>query len=283
MLPLADVRIVTMALNAPGPVAAAHLRAAGARVTKVEPPTGDPLESYVPAWYRELHEGVIVERIDLKSADGVQRMRALLADADLFLASQRPSALARLGLDAESLLHEHSNLRHLRWLNIVGELDAPEVPGHDLTYLAKAGLLGSEVPKTVFADVLAAEHAYATALLLLRQPPGSRAQVGLYDSLAPLVAPLKHGLTGRGNLLGGRLPAYGIYDTRDGRIAIAALEPHFRRRLYEALDLPLDAELTAVFVTRTAAEWEEWASVHDVPIAALTDSSAGQSPQRKRD
>ena len=269
MPPLDGVRVVTIALNAPGPVAAARLRDAGASVVKVEPPTGDPLESHASSWYGDLRKGISVERLDLKSAAGSQRMRALLADADLFLASQRPSALARLGLDADTLLHPHSRVNHLRWLNIVGELDAPEVPGHDLTYLAKAGLLGSEVPRTLFADVLGAERAFATALLLLRQPPGSRAQVGLYDSLAPLMAPLEHGLTRPDGILGGGLPAYGIYETRQGRIAIAALETHFRKRLYDELQLTPDTELAETFATRTAAEWEQWAADRDLPIVAL--------------
>jgi alpha-methylacyl-CoA racemase len=269
MRPLDGIRVVTIALNAPGPVAAAKLRTAGATVIKVEPPTGDPLESYVPGWYRELHEGITVERIDLKSGEGAARMRLLLADADLFLASQRPNALARLGLDADTLLNPHSRVNHLRWLNIVGELNAPEIPGHDLTYLAKAGLLGGEVPKTVFADILAAEHAYATALLLLRQPKGSRAQIGLFDSLAPLVAPLKHGLTGPGTLLGGKLPAYGIYETRDGRIAVAALETHFRSRLYAELQRSIDSPLDDAFASRTADEWEQWAQARDLPIVRL--------------
>jgi crotonobetainyl-CoA:carnitine CoA-transferase CaiB-like acyl-CoA transferase len=65
------------------------------------------------------------------------------------------------------------------------------------------------------------------------------------------------------------LPAYGIYDTRDGRIAIAALEPHFRRRLYHELELPMDAELASTFATRSAREWEAWAIERDLPIAAL--------------
>ena len=258
-----------MALNAPGPVAASKLQRAGATVIKVEPPTGDPLETYASGWYRELHEGITVERIDLKSAAGSGSMRSLLAGADLFVASQRPSALARLGLDADTLLHPNSRCNHLRWLNIVGELDAPEIPGHDLTYLAKAGLLGSELPKSVFADVLAAEHAFATALLLLGQPPGARAQIGLYDSLAPLRAPLKHGLTGPGTMLGGALPAYGVYAAMEGRIAVAALETHFRKRLYEALHLPLDSDLAESFATRTAEEWEQWAAAHDLPIVAI--------------
>jgi crotonobetainyl-CoA:carnitine CoA-transferase CaiB-like acyl-CoA transferase len=271
MLPLHAIRIVTMALNAPGPVAAARLRDAGAAVTKVEPPSGDPLESYCAGWYRELHEGITVERIDLKSAAGRSQMRELLAVTDLFLASQRPSALERLGLDAGTLLSPSSRLNHLRWLNIVGELGAPETPGHDLTYLAKAGLLGREIPRSVFADVLAGEHAFATALLLLRQPPGSKAQVGLYDTLAPLVSARTHGLTGPGNMLGGTVPAYGLYAAREGRIAVAALERHFQARLYSALRLPEGADLSAVFGERTAAEWEEWAREHDLPLSAVRD------------
>jgi alpha-methylacyl-CoA racemase len=269
MRPLNGTRVVSMALNAPGPVAASMLRTAGATVIKVEPPTGDPLETYAPGWYRELHEGLAVERLDLKGADGGLRMRTLLADSDLFLASQRPNALARLGLDADTLLNPSSRLNHLRWLNIVGQLEAPEIPGHDLTYLAKAGLLGAEVRRTLFADVTAAGHAFATALLLLRQPPGSRAQVGLYDSLAPLVAPLAHGLTEPRGLLGGGLPAYGVYAAQEGRVAIAALETHFRRRLYEELHLPLDAPLAETFLSRTAAEWEAWGQRHDLPIAMV--------------
>ena len=269
MLPLDTVRVVTIALNSPGPVAAAKLRAAGARVVKIEPPSGDPLERYAPGWYHELREGMEVERLDLKSGEGGSRIRALLAESDLFLASQRPSALGRLGLDVHSLLHPNSRLNHLRWLNIVGALAEPELPGHDLTYMAKAGLLGVDLPRTVFADVLAGEHAFATALLLLRQPPGSSAQIGLFDSLAPAIAPLRHGLAGAGRMLGGGLPAYGVYDTKEGRVAVAALEPHFRARLYAELQRPVDAPLADVFMSRTAVEWEDWAREQDLPLVAV--------------
>ncbi len=269
MLPLSGVHIVTMALNVPGPLAASHLRDAGAHVTKIEPPSGDPLESFCTPLYAELHRDIAVERIDLKSDASRTRMYGLLAAADLFLASQRPSALARLGLDRGTLLAPAASTVHLRCLNIVGERARPEVAGHDLTYLARAGLLGSEMPRTLIADVLGAEHAFATALLLLRQPAGTYAEVGLFDSLAPLVALVRHRLTGPGALLGGKLPAYGIYNTRAGRIAIAALEPHFRTRLYDAFQLPDGSDLTEIMRTRTALEWERWGEELDVPIAVL--------------
>ncbi len=267
---LTGIRVVTMALNAPGPVAASHLRDAGAHVTKVEPPGGDPLAAVSPGWYGELHSGVTVERLDLKATAGAARMRTLIAGADLFLSSQRPSALQRLALDPASLAADGATHR-VRTLNIVGEIARPEIAGHDLTYLAQAGLLGHEMPRALVADILGAERAFATALQLLREPPGTTALVGLFDSLAPLTAALRHGVTGPRALLGGGLPAYGIYDAKEGRVAIAALEPHFQERLYRLLALPSGSDLTAMMGSRAAHEWQEWGLAHDVPICACRD------------
>lgn len=251
-----------MALNAPGPLAVARLAAHGARVNKIEPPTGDPMQQFCRPFYEELHRRVHVERIDLKTPDGAARLRTVLSDADLFLSSQRPSALARLGLTAASLAH-------VRWVNIVGENEQPEVAGHDVTYLARAGLVRDSLPVSLLADVMGSERAFSAAVLLLRRPPGSYLQVGLYDSLDSLLAPVRHGLTAPGALLGGGLPAYGVYAAKEGHVAIAALEPHFRKRLYAELALDDGADLTATMRSRTAAEWEQWARERDLPIAAV--------------
>ena len=221
---LRDVRIVTLAQNVPGPLAAARLAEAGARVTKIEPPTGDPFLAVSAAWHAEMHAGIAIERLDLKAEDGRSRVMALLEDADLFITSQRPSALARLGLDADALRSRCSRLRILR---IVGSVHDPERPGHDLTYQAQAGFLGDHMPRTLAADVMASERAFAGALALLRQPPGSAMDVGLVESLEPLLASLRHGLTAPGGTLGGGAPRYRIYPTKAGCVAVAALEPHF--------------------------------------------------------
>src|SRR5690348_18484805 len=100
---LAGVRIVTMAQNVPGPLAAARMRSAGATVTKIEPPTGDPLLAVSPAWHAELHDRIDIQRLDLKGEAGRARVLALLHDADVFITSHRPSLLTRLGLDYETL------------------------------------------------------------------------------------------------------------------------------------------------------------------------------------
>ena len=70
MSALAGVRLLSFALNVPGPVAVARLVAHGAAAVKVEPPSGDPLTTHSRAWYDALHAGVAVATVDLKSAAG---------------------------------------------------------------------------------------------------------------------------------------------------------------------------------------------------------------------
>ena len=265
-----------MALNVPGPVAVSRLVAEGAHAIKVEPPWGDPLAALCPPWYDDLHRGIAVETIDLKSAEGHARVLALLHVADVFVASHRPSALARLGLDARSLQASLPSLRHV---NIVGDTANPEEAGHDLTYQARAGLLPDSsglktqraLPLTLIADMAGAERAHATIRDVM-QKPGTARQVGLFDALNDLAAPLRYGLTAAGGHLGGSNPAYGIYATRDGAIAVTALEPHFRARLYQGLGLADGADPSAVLATKSAIEWEQWAAARDIPLVAIRDA-----------
>ena len=272
---LDGVRILTIAQNVPGPLAVARMRQAGAHVTKIEPPTGDPLLTLSPAWHAELHAGIAIERTDLKSDVGHECAMTLLRDVDVFITSQRPSLLTRLRLDSETL---RTRIPTLRYLRILGSIQDPERPGHDLTYQAQSGLLADEMPRTLAADVMASERAFAGTLALLRLPPGSVMDVGLVESLAPLLAPLRHGLTLPNGPLGGAAPQYRVYTARAGRIAVAALEPHFETRLYRELDRPTRTDLSSCFLERTADEWEAWASERDLPIVAVRDVDRGNGP-----
>ena len=260
------MHLLSIAQNVPGPVAVARLVKRGATAIKIEPPSGDQLSTLCAPWYDELHSGVHVERLDLKSAAGMAALRSHLAACDLFLASQRPAALARLGLDAASLTRDFPALRHL---NIVGDTATPEAAGHDLTYLAQHGMVQTAMPPTLVADMVGAERAYTAAIELMHAAPGSSRTIGLADAIYDLAAPRRHGLTAPGGPLGGGNPAYGIYAAREGTIAVAALEPHFRARLYESLGLADGADPSAVFTTKTAAEWEAWARPLDLPIIAV--------------
>jgi alpha-methylacyl-CoA racemase len=278
--PLSGVRVLSIAINLPGPAAVARLASWGATVTTVLPPTGDPLEHFAKAYFDELHEGQTIERADLKSDEGRARLDELLAEADVFLTSSRPSALARLGLDHANVSGRHT---HVCQVDIVGHPgDGAETAGHDLTYQAGNGLVrDGRMPATTVVDLAGAERAAAEAAAALveraRTGRGSRREVALSDLAHAMARPVVHGLTVPGGLLGGGLPVYDVYAASEGHVALAALEPHFTARLLAALQLdPEDLSrerLTEVFALRTALEWQVWADEHDIPLAAV-DASA---------
>lgn len=310
--PLLGRQIVSLAVNVPGPVAAARLRELGATVVKVEPPEGDPLAAHAPAWYRSLTAGQEVRRLDLKTAADRAALDALLEAADLLLTAQRPGALARLGLDPARLQRRFPHLLHVA---ITG-YPAPrqEEPGHDLTYLAEAGLVfPPALPPTLIADLAGAERAVSAALALLlareRGQTARYAEVSLAEAAAGWAAPLRHGLTAPGGVLGGGFPLYRCYPGRDGWVALAALEPRFVRRLLEELGfrpdpaggtgsgagpgagpegwkdfllpqdvLALEDFLAGVFRQRPAREWEDWARERDLPLVAVR--AGGREPGR---
>ena len=271
---LAGLRVVTTALNLPGPAACARLRDLGATVEKVEPPTGDPFESYHPDWYRRLHAGMRVHRLDLKSAQGRATMDALLGEADLLVTAQRASALARLGLDSQTLAARFPRLCHAAMVGHPPPED--ETPGHDLTYLATLGLVSPPaMPPTLFADMAGAERTVSTALALVRARDrdgrGRAANVALADAASFLAQPLSEGLTRPGGVLGGGLAGYNLYAAKDGWIAVAALEAHFQERLARALGLETLTvhALAEKFAGRSAEDWERWARELDLPISIV--------------
>jgi crotonobetainyl-CoA:carnitine CoA-transferase CaiB-like acyl-CoA transferase len=275
---LQGIKVVTLAVNVPGPVAAARLCGLGAEVTKVEPPTGDPLSRMSQSWYQALAEGQKVISLDLKDEHGRAELETLLRDADLLLTSIRPAALARLGLDQAEVNARHPRLCQVAIVGYAAPND--NIAGHDLTYQANAGLISPpQLPRTLLADLATAERAVSTALALLlareRSGGGGFAQVALSEAMEVFSQPLRHRVTTTGDVLGGGLPEYNLYQTREGWVALAALEPHFWKRFKSELGLAEKAvdvtSLANIFMTRTAVEWETWAAGLDLPLVAVRD------------
>lgn len=271
---LSGVRVVSLAGTLPGPLAARRLRAEGAEVIRVEGPGGDILRTVAPDLVDALVGDQQVIQLNLKDPIGQARLDELLDGADLLLTSSRPAALARLGLTRETVAQRWPRLG---WVAIVGATgDRAEEAGHDLTYQAQAGLLGggTELPRVLLADLSAAERVVTESVLALRQSElhgtGGYAQVGLVESARDLGEPLRHGLTAPGGILGGGHPGYAVYPARSGRVAVAALEPHFWTRLVDLLGVEgTHQALAEAFLDRDAPDWEAWGSEHDVPVVAV--------------
>jgi alpha-methylacyl-CoA racemase len=289
--PLTGIRIVSLALNLPGPAALMRCRRMGAECIKIEPPAGDPMASYRDGAYAEMHEGVKVLSADLKSEAGQAAVHKDLAKADILLTSFRPSALAKLGLDWKTL---HSRYPSLSQVAIVGSAgERAEEPGHDLTYLAEHGLVnGMDLPPTLYADMggslMAAEAVLQAALRKHERyagsgdphPEGLYLEVALADAAAYLALPRHWGLTQPTGTVGGAHAGYRVYACKDGRVAVAALEPHFAKRLCEAAGVeasearamlaPQTREaIAAFFAGRTREELDRLAVERDLPIHTL--------------
>ncbi|MGV3494242.1 MAG: CoA transferase [Ramlibacter sp.] len=289
--PLHGLRILSLALNLPGPAALMRCRRMGATCTKLEPPAGDPMGLYNPQAYAELHAGVKVLQADLKTAPGQEALQRELARADVLLTSFRPSALQKLGLGWKEL---HTRYPTLSQVAIVGAAGSrAEEPGHDLTYLAEHGLVpGLELPATLYADMggsLMASEAVLQAALRKHEryagsgdphPEGLYLEVPLADAAEYLGLPRRWGLTQPSGSVGGAHAGYRVYPCRDGRVAVAALEPHFAATLCQAAGVaPGDIRamfapqtheaVAAFFATRTCAELDRLAQERDLPLHTL--------------
>lgn len=288
---LAGCRILSVALNLPGPAALMRLATMGAACTKLEQPsangnitTSDPMGQYAPHAYRELHAGIDILHADLKTAEGQQQAQAVLAQTDVLLTSMRPAALVRLGWDWASL---HAQFPQLNMVQIVGATGArSNEAGHDLTYQAEAGLVTSlQMPASLMADMagaLMASEAVLQALLLRqRSGQGQLLEVGLLEAAQWLGIPRRWGMTTPDGVTGGAHAGYRIYACQDGRVAIAALEPHFAQRLWEqvspdsavpAMDHPSTQQAIEAFcASHSCTQLNALAAQYDLPLVTMAD------------
>ncbi|MBK5205143.1 MAG: CoA transferase [Polaromonas sp.] len=283
--PLKGVRILSLALNLPGPAALMRCRQMGARCLKLEPPAGDPMGHYNAQAYAQLHVGVKILSADLKTEPGQKLLHRELARTDMLLTSFRPSALVKLGLTWKALHKQHP---HLSQIAIVGALgERAEEPGHDLTYLAENDLVtGLDLPATLYADMggsLMTSEAVLQAVMHQRSKgKGVYLEVALSSAAAYLALPRSWGLTKAGAAVGGGHAGYRVYPCKDGRVAVAALEPHFAAGLcvaagieatsMKAMFAPATHQAVAAFLlTRTRKQLDKLAVTKDIPLHTLAN------------
>ncbi|MEK6706326.1 MAG: CoA transferase [Bdellovibrionota bacterium] len=272
--PLSGINILNLTPSLPATLATARLHQLGASVIKIESQAGDPLQSASNAWYKALTRGQRIITLDLKNADGQKELNSLLKKTNIMLAAMRPRAMTKLSLSWNSL---HRKFPRLSLVRIVG-YPAPfeNLPGHDLTYQAMAGLvLPPRLPPTLLADFAGAEQAVSSTLLALlqRDRKGMCLSVALSEAASQFTLSKHYGLTTRGALLGGGSPRYNLYQTRDKKwIALAALEDRFWAELIRTLKPKTQTykALKQIFLTRTAKAWEIWARKQDIPLTAMS-------------
>ena len=281
---LRGTRVVSLALNLPGPAALRRLADMGARCTKVNPPAGDPMAHYTAEGYAQLHTGVKEITLDLKNAPGQAALHKLLAQTDILLTSFRPSALTKLGLGWKTLHKQYPTLSLVQVVGAPGPL--AEVPGHDLTYQGEVGLVpGMDLPASLFADMggalMASEAALQATLVQKTTGKGTLHEVALSSAAAWLALPRAWQMTTPKGAVGGAHAGYRIYPCKNGRVAVAALEAHFAQRLCDAAGVkiahpvndlfkPTVHRAIAAFVAgKTRQQLDALAEARDIPLLTL--------------
>ena len=296
--PLQGVRVLDLTRLLPGPFATLLLADLGADVIKIEAPVGGDYVRWVPPLggsmstsFAALNRDKRSVAIDLKRPEGADALRALAANADVLVESFRPGVMARLGLDADALRAMNPRLVYCSISGYGQNGPLAKKAGHDLDYMAIAGLLGltgrggePAIPGVQVADIAGGALYPVVGILAAlferaRTNEGRVVDASMTDGAAGFgimlharshmncgepVAP------GEDMLAGGRL-CYRIWKCADARhLAVGALEPKFWKKLCDAIGRPdlasdgfaegarrdaIEAELSAIFATRARDEW----------------------------
>ena len=110
------LRVVDLSTVLAGPYATMILADLGADVIKLEPPDGDATRGWGPPWVGEAAAGTRTAayylavnrnkrslRLDLKTAEGAEVLRRLLAGGDVLVENLRAGSLDRLGFDEATI------------------------------------------------------------------------------------------------------------------------------------------------------------------------------------
>jgi alpha-methylacyl-CoA racemase len=312
--PLRDVRVVEVGSIGPGPFAAMLLADLGADVIRLDRlSSGAASGVLAPGPWNVLHRGRPSVGIDLKRPEARALVLRLCESADVLVEGFRPGVMERLGLGPADVHERRPQLVYGRMTGYGQDGPMAAAAGHDINYIATAGILGAIVrrgerplfPLNLLGDFGGGGMllAFGVVSAVLEARASGRGQVvdaAMVDG-APLLATLVYGLRAGGfwsdepgtNFLDSGAHFYEVYTAADGgHIAVGALEPQFYRALLEVLEIPeeeapqwdqerwpeLKQRLAEVFATRTRAEWA--AAFADVDACTTPVYTMAEAPQQ---
>jgi crotonobetainyl-CoA:carnitine CoA-transferase CaiB-like acyl-CoA transferase len=269
--PLSDVLVVDLTRALAGPQAAMMLGDLGARVIKVESPTGDDTRAWGPPWagaetghhedstyFMSANRNKESLVLDLKDSADAEVLSALVRRADVLLENFRTGTLDRLGFTVDRLHDLNPRL-------VIGSItgfghDGPEAhrAGYDQIAQGEGGLMsvtGTEQPTKVgvpIADLLAGMNlAYGVVAALHERHRTGRGRVVRTSLLAGVVG--VHAFQGTRWLLGQEVPEiagahhpaiapYGMFETATSPVQVAVGSEGLWRRFAAAVGLDPEEE-----------------------------------------
>jgi len=297
--PLSSLKILDFTTLLPGPFATMMLADMGADVLRIEAPhLPDTVRSMQPrdsqglsAWHGLINRNKRSAAFDLKKPESIEIIKKLILTYDIVVEQFRPGVMARLGLDYETLKAINPRLIYCSITGYGQTGPLRDRAGHDINYLALAGVLshtgrrdsGPAGLGVQIADIGGGSFGAITGILaavIQRQVEGIGQQVDIsmfdlavgWNSLA--MSEYFVGARVRGfedmSLNGGSY--YDVYQTVDGRyLSVGSLEPKFWQQVCVAIARPdlyelgrnwqpeaqqqVRAVLHAAFAQRSLAEW----------------------------
>ncbi len=247
MADLEGLLVVSLEQAVAAPYASCKLADAGARVVKVERPEGDFARGYdslvegQSAYFVWLNRGKESVALDLKSEPDRALLRAIVAEADVFIQNFAPGAVDRLGLGAAELCAHHPRLIYC---SISGYGDSGpyrDQKAYDLLVQAESGLLSvNGTPDASVrvgisvCDITAGLTAYAAILQSLiqrgRTGKGRHIEVSLFHAIADwmnvpyLQTRYGHKPPQRMGLRHPTIAPYGVFTCGDGKQVLLAIQ-----------------------------------------------------------
>ena len=324
MRPLEGIRVLDLTRLLPGPYATLMLADLGADVVRVEDAGDSDFVRWMPPAFPDKAGGqaqgslwVSLNRnkrsviLDLKNPKGKDAFLRLVDKADVVVEGFRPGVMDRLGLGWSVLSARNPRISMCSMSGWGQEGPYAQRAGHDLGYIAIAGLLGvggpkdgaPAIPGVPIGDLASSLNAVTSILaaLLGRERAGGRGSfldVSMFDSAAALMllhysSLLAGGSMARGEVaLTGRDANYRVYRCKDGKwLSVANLEPKFWKRFIEAVNRPdlanaaiesqvnpaarakLHVDLEALFATDTRDGWMAKVAAADCCIEPVLEGS----------
>jgi crotonobetainyl-CoA:carnitine CoA-transferase CaiB-like acyl-CoA transferase len=301
MTPLANLKLLDLSRQLPGPFCSTMLADLGMDTLVVANPT-DPFGTGIPFMARNKRSMTL----NLKTEAGRELFLRLADQTDVLLEGFRPGVMQRLGLDYETLSQRNPRLIYCAITGYGQDGPYRERVGHDVNYLGFAGVLNfighgdgaPVIPGVQIADIgagaLMAVIGILSAVIARQQTGrGQLVDIAMLDGAAlwnvyPVLLQQLGQMPARGRTqLTGHHACYAVYETSDGRyVTVGAYERPFWATLCHSLGHPefierqwaegedremILATFRAIFRTHTQAEWLNELGERDICFGPVND------------
>jgi len=262
ILPLKGIRIVAFEHVLTAPYCSMILADLGAEVIKIErPDIGDDSRSFGPfvddqsGYFISINRNKKSIAVNLKTPEGLEIVKGLIKNSDVFLENFRPGTLKKFGLDYESVKQIKPDIIHVS-ISGFGNDVLPEyqgLPGYDIIAQAYGGLMDitgqPDGPPTrvgasvadIFAGMYAAIGILAAIYKREKTGEGSRIDVSMVDSIVSVLenAVVRYTLTGEvPKRIGSRHPSiapFDVFEAKDGWVVIGVGNDSLWQRFCKAI------------------------------------------------